>query len=311
MPSLSVAISDFSGTYASLNGKRSIAVSKRKLLKFAMSIGLPLLRAGSRTSTHAIALSTYKSLALKCAIDFTSTNLRRPAPYERMDPSEKGNISYWTGMALAGLVVDECLGVTRLMHAGAFRRLGRLKTNSRSRRLADLVGQDSAGGWHVIESKARQGAPSAATRADWKIQSGTVNKIDGAQPRTRSYSLVNVARTYSVDLVDPARDKAYTSVDIDFQADAVVKGYYDPVGEWLTEDRGTTTIARERVPLVVRLAGFDPVDGEFLFIGLREDALKVIQHGELPARLESRDLDDTFIGSDGLVIVTSRTQDLE
>lgn len=109
MPTFEVRAKGFSGSYAGLNITHTVPISKRKCLKFASNIGLPILRAASPTSSHAIALASYKALAIKCAIDFSSSRLCRPSDYQKMDPSEKANISYWTGMTFAAMVADSVL----------------------------------------------------------------------------------------------------------------------------------------------------------------------------------------------------------
>ena len=308
MPTLSIKASGFVDPYKAVNGTRTISVSKRQLMKFAASIGLPILRAASPTTRHAVALAIYKSLAIKCAVDFSSPSICRPSEYEHMDQSEKANISYWTGMTFAALLADECLGVSRLVHATAFGRLRLARVNPRSRRLADLVGQDDAGAWHIVESKARQTGASGAVRADWKTQAQTVATIDGVAPATRSYSFTRVGQAYSTELVDPQSEEQQRPVEIKFKQSAIIMGYYDPILEWLSE--GTATIERGSVRLVMRRTAFDPVDGEFVFLGMTEDVMKKTKCKELPQRQDSKDLTDTYIGSDGLAIITSSKEAL-
>jgi hypothetical protein len=272
-------------------------------MKFAVSIGLPVLAAASRTSKHAVSLAMYKALAINCAIDFTLGSLGWPKEYERMDQTEKANISYWTGMTFASLLADECLSISRLVHAAAFSRLGLLTANPTSRRLADLVGQDKAGDWHVIESKARQAEASIAVRADWKAQANTVAMISGAVPVTHSYSFTHVGQIYSAELMDPPPDEQPPPVELRFESGALAKGYYGAILDWLSE--GGTNIERGETQLVVKRAAFDPVDNEFVFLGLTDIAMKTITHNQFPPRRNAKDLTDTYIGSDGLAVVTS------
>jgi len=305
MPTLNVTASGFSPTVTNLNGVHSLQVSKRRCMKFAASIGLPLLEAASPTSGHAMALAAYKALAIKCAIDFTGISLNRPPAYRDMDQSEKANISYWIGMTFGAIVADELLNVTCLLHASAFGRMRLARVNPKSRRLADLVGQDPSGDWHVVEAKARQTEPSNATRTNWKKQARTVSKIDGVPPVTRSYSLACVGDTYSAKLVDPPAEEAFGpgSISINFEQSAIIDGYYRPIFDWLTER--TSTIERQDIRLVMKLAAFDPVDDEYIFLGLEDQAVDSIRRNELPERLNSLDLADAYIGADGIALVTS------
>ena len=308
MPTLSVIVSDFTGPYASLNVSRPITVNERRAIKFAISIGLPILRTATPTSGHAVALAAYKSLAMKCAIDFTGPSLRQPRGYSNMDPSEKANISYWTGMAFAALISDQILGVPRLMHAAAFRRAQLARVNPLSRRLADLVGQDTRGAWHVVESKARQRKPTIGIMNRWKAQAQTIATINGSTPATRSYSLALVGGTYSARLVDPLPEDDQHEAHIEFESPAVTKGYYGPLVEWLSD--GAHQVRRGDVGLMVKLVAFDPLDNEFLFLGLREDVLDAVQYNEAPPIRKPHDSSDAYIGSDGIAVVTSLLQDI-
>jgi len=303
MPALNVTASGFSPPFTKLNVVHSIQVSKRRCMKFATSIGLPLLKAASPTSGHAVALANYKAMAIKCAIDFTGTSLTRPSAYKQMDQTEKANISYWTGMTFSALIADELLNVTRLVHASAFDRMRLARVNPKSRRLADLVGQDSSGDWHVVEAKARQDNPSDEKRISWKNQATTVSTIDGIRPVTCSYSLACIGDTYSAELVDPPAEEQFWPISINFEQNAIVIGYYKPIVDWLSER--STTIERQGIPLVMRLAGFDPADNEFIFLGLVENVLKAVRHNELTERLNSVDLEDAYIGTDGIAVITS------
>lgn len=303
MPTLSVKSSGFSPPFTKLNGNHSIQVSKRRCMKFTASIGLPLLKAASPTSGHAVALAAYKQLAIKCAIDFTGTSLTRPLAYKRMDQSEKANISYWIGMTFSALIADELLKVTHLVHASAFGRMRLARVNPISRRLADLVGQDPSGAWHIVEAKARQANPSKDDRNNWKDQAKTVSMIDGIPPVTCSYSLACIGDTYSAELVDPSSEEQFRPISINFEKNAIINGYYKPIFDWLSERM--TTIERQGIRLVIKLAGFDPADNEFIFLGLEESVLNSVRCNELPKRLNSVDIADAYIGTDGIVVATS------
>lgn len=310
MSELSVSASGFPISHSAINGTRRLNVSKRRCLKFAQTIGLPLMRAASPSAGHAVALAAYKALAIKCAIDFTGASLFRPRAYERMDQSEKANISYWTGMTFAALIADEFLNVSRLVHATALQKSRLARVDPDSRRLADLVGQDGSGAWHVVEAKARQDKQSFETLAKWKEQAQTVATIDGVAPATRSYSFTRVGRTYSAVLVDPPPDPRQSDIHINFNEQALVKGYYGPLVEWLSS--GAITIERADYRLYVHLAAFDPVDNEFIFFGLTEEMFHAARELWLPRPSEvDRETDDAYIGTDGIVVVTSESREIE
>lgn len=304
MPTLSVEASGFSSTpYTGLNRTHSIKVSKRSCMKFAASIGLPIFSVASRTAGHAVTLATYKKLAIKCAIDFTGGSLTRPSAYTKMEQSEKANISYWIGMVFSALIADELLGISQLIHVGTLKKKRLIRVDPTSRSLADLVGQDSSGNWHVIEAKARQATPSNDDRVKWKTQATTIYTIDKQKPKTQSYALARIGSTYSAELVDPPTSDEQLPVSIDLEENAMINGYYGPIAEWLSEQ--PLPAEREGESLVMKMAGFDPADNEYIYLGLTETTQQSIKEHTLPERIKSLDLSDTYIGSDGIVIMTT------
>ncbi|WP_394793857.1 hypothetical protein [Armatimonas sp.] len=280
-------------------------------MKFAVSVGLPILRVGTQSSEHAVALANYKAMAMKCAIDFTKDDFALPIDYLQLDPTEKVNISFWSGMVFAALVADEYLKVSRLLHAASFKQGGHLTTTGTAgRSLADFVGQDRDGNWHVVEAKTRQGTSSANARAKWKTQAETVDKIQGLTPSSRSYALTNVESLYSVELVDPpASNSASTTITFSDLNNAICQGYYGPLYEWLL---GTEPMAlpESRREVVIRLAGYDTTEREYIHIGLTYGTWDSLNRNELPEVVPAQETTDTYIGSDGIIIFTSPNPDL-
>ena len=313
IPNFRVSSSSFSGLYARLNGTRTLPISRLGAIKFAYSIGLPALRRAMPTSAHAIAFANYKIMGMKCAIDFTGASLRVPAEYKLLDSTEKANISYWTGMIFSALVADQMLGVPRLIHASLIDRTSLTRRNPLSRGLADLVGEDASGGWHVVEAKGRQRRPSSKTKALWKGQATTIIAINGNAPSTCSYCLALVGNPYSVYLVDPPPDDDETHTSIEIDSHNLVSQYYSPLREWLAD--GVRNIVREGIPLVVKQAAFDPLNDEFVFLGLRQDVLDMLDGAAQSDMVRVAphmgfDLADSYIGSDGIAVVTSQSQNI-
>jgi hypothetical protein len=303
MAMLDVKASSFSGSFIGLNKTHSIVVSKRRCLKFATTIGLPIFGVAINQSNHAIALASYKALAIKCAVDFTGTSLTRPAGYKQMDPSEKANISYWTGMTFSAIIADELLLVSRLVHASTFYRNNLVKVNIKSRSLADLVGQDSKGAWHVVEAKGRQADPSNQDRVDWKKQATTIKTIKGIYPSTRSYCFTKVEDIYSAEFVDPEDNETNYGVSIDFENSAMIGGYYGVLVDWLKDD--AINFVSDDTRLIIKLAGFDPTDREYIYLGLTHKALNSLKENTLPACIGPLETADSYVGSDSISITTS------
>lgn len=302
-PYLKVAASGFHMTFARKNGIHLLQVSKHRCLHAAVTIGLQQFHAAAPASAHAVALALYKALAMKCAVDFTQANLMRPSEYEAMDPSEKGNISFWVGMTFSGIIASDILQVSRLLHAAAFYRAGLVRVNPGSRRLADFVGQDANDDWHVIESKARQQNPSARLRDNWKEQATTISFVDGCSPVTHSYVLAKIDQTYTAEIVDPEPDDETQHTKIEFEEGAVLQVYYGSLLSWLKEQGKPVEWGQQK--LILALAGYDSVEGKAVYLGLTEDTYRAGISGKILKTGEAVETEDMYVGADGVVVVTS------
>ena len=304
-----IEVSGFTGARAALNGLRTIDVSKRRAMKFAATVGLPMLVASTGRSSQAVSLAAYKAIAIQCAMDFTGTSLRRPREYESMDPSEKGNISYWIGMMTAALVSNDVLDAPRMLHAAGFGpgRIGR--TTPESKRLADLVGQQRDGSWHVVEAKARQGEPSDARREVWKSQALTIATVDGRVPATRSYALARISRRFRAELIDPPDDgiqrtsKKSQRIRQPIDSRRLQTHFYRPLRDWLGDD--VRVVERGEVRVRVRVAAYDADAAEYVLIGLSEEAFDLANDQALPPLHAGIETEDAYIGGDGVVLILS------
>lgn len=300
----------WSGAHSGLLGSHTLTVTGPQITAAALSVGAPLLNIP--LSFHAVSMALYKALGLVCAVDSSGPALLRPAEYIQLDPTEKANISFWTGMTFAALVAEHCLGVPSVWHVSSMIRSRRATLIPGAHVVADLLGQDHHGDWHVIEAKARQGSVSADDRANWKAQTGTIASVAGASPATRSYCLTRVGDPYTVELVDPPESEVVNGGELVLSQGAVVDFYYGPFRDWLTTsvaDTAPPLFQIDRgVALTLRLAAFDPNTQLYWFAGLRSDVLEAVQAGrapEQPLRSESFSIDDSYVRSDGIAIVSS------
>jgi hypothetical protein len=314
MPALEVRGEAWSGTYSGLLGWHTIDVSGSEIIAAALSVGAPLLH--SPFSIHAVNMAIYKALGLACAVDHSGSSLVRPAQYSGLDPTEKANLSYWTGMTFAALVAERCLDVPSVWHISSMVRTGRARLQPPSHVVADLLGQDGNGDWHVIEAKARQGSASAADRTSWEAQTETIRSMDGRAPATRSYCLTRVGDPYKVEFVDPPDSEGREHVAVAVMTEAVRQGYYEPFRAWLSAPPDTTggghTLRIDRgVELTVRRAAFDASTQLYWFVGLRSDLLHVGSETGPPAiRNAPLALDQGHVRSDGIAVIGSPEPDI-
>ena len=168
-----------------------------------------------------------------------------------LDRSEKVNLSYSLGQAMAGVFAQQRLGVARLMHVDRYAaHFGVSFAAGRQR--PDLIGVGT-GGWVVIEAKGRSNAMEASLPAKLKSQAAMVASIGGAAPWVSLGSIAQFpppARELEVHAIDPPSKADGLRWEID--RDRLVAAYYAPFVRAI--DAG---------------AEFDPVDdgGEFFEIG--------------------------------------------
>ena len=104
-------------------------------------------------------------------------SLFRTASFRALDPTEKGAVSYFLGMAVCKLFADTMLGTPWLLHLDVFRsQLDPEIVGGRSR--PDLVGMDHVGDWHAFECKGRSTVPSSDERRKAKTQAERLMRVN-------------------------------------------------------------------------------------------------------------------------------------
>ena len=301
MPTLNITASRFRSAFSHLRGIYAPNLTRKKCIKFAQVVGNShFSRAYGRTAT-ALALASYRAMAVRCVLDFTQSQVRCSDDYAALESSEKINLSYWIGMTFAAIAADELLGVSRLTHA--LRQHGLVKANKKAKSLADLVGQDAQGNWHVIEAKGRQTVPSPADRRAWKQQARTVRSINGTAVSTRSYCVGLIDDPCQILMVDPPpRRRNPLALSID--PDELGNGYYEPFREFLQGD--VRIVKRGNNAFVLRVIAFDPIDHDYIYVGLDERLLlKTRRSRSLPGRGTEFEDEGLYVGTDGVAIASS------
>lgn len=104
---------------------------------------------------------------------------RRTDAFRALDPTEKGAVSYFLGMAICKLFASRLLNTPWLLHLDVFRdQLNPATLGGRSR--PDLVGQDASGAWHAFETKGRSSVPSSEDKRKAKSQAQRLVSVDGS-----------------------------------------------------------------------------------------------------------------------------------
>lgn len=107
----------------------------------------------------------------------TGRRFRRTAASKSLDPSEKGAVNYFLGMATCKLFAAKLLNAPWLLHLDVFRPVLNPVLTGRSR--PDLVGQTQAGLWLAFESKGRASPPADEAKDKAKVQAQRCVSVSG------------------------------------------------------------------------------------------------------------------------------------
>ena len=303
MPTLRIETRDFTGVYAPLNVATNPNVSRRKCLKFAMTVGLSSLYPTFGRTQVGLALAAYRAAAVRCALEFGNARLTRIPRFRRLESTEQANIAYWIGMMFAGIAADEVLGISKLIHATQAHGVVKANPNPKAKSLADLVGQDANLAWHVLEAKGRQVRPTSADLIKWKTQAGTIAGVNGAAVATNSYCLGLLSNPCSVELVDPPPPPE-SPVRLNISSEEFGPLYYKPFIDFLEGE--DTWVTRDRRSVLMRVVGVDPVDNDYIYIGLDEKIVNAARRtGRFPSRMPEFEGSDLYIATDGIAVMTS------
>lgn len=162
-------------------GSGTLSFSWDELLWAAITIGRPntayVFQHGEASIHEALFRLSLVRMALE-QVPF-SNRLHRTDAFRALDPTEKGAVSYFLGMAVCKLFASRLLSTPWLLHLDVFRdQLNPATLGGRSR--PDLVGQDASGSWHAFETKGRSSMPSSEDKRKAKAQAQRLVSVDGS-----------------------------------------------------------------------------------------------------------------------------------
>lgn len=164
-----------SNTFANLK------VSWPEILWAALTIGRPSVHHVFQHGTPSLYEAIFRLSLVRMALDQSgpqASRLRRSAAYKGLDPTEKGAISYFLGMAFCKLFASRLLHTPWLLHLDIYRSL--IPTSVLGRSRPDLFGkQNNTGKWLSFETKGRASKPSAADLAKAKAQATRLVSVGG------------------------------------------------------------------------------------------------------------------------------------
>lgn len=167
------------------NGSAVLAVAWAEILWAALTIGRPSVHQVFQHGTHSLHEAVFRISMVRMALDQSgpqASRFRRSSAFKSLDPTEKGAISYFLGMAFCKVFASRLLRTPWLLHFDVYRTIMPSLNLGRSR--PDLFGQQiGTGNWLVFETKGRATKPSANDRAKAKEQARRLVSIGGASCR--------------------------------------------------------------------------------------------------------------------------------
>jgi hypothetical protein len=164
-------------------GTDSLNVTWDDLLWAAMTVGRPnrqyVFRHGTASWYEALFRLSLVRMSLEQAGP-AGRRLRRTQAARTLDPSEKGAVNYFLGLAVAKVFADKCLNTPWLLHLDVFRPQLNVALAGRSR--PDLVGETRGGAWIALECKGRISQPSQNAKQKAKEQAERITTIQGVAP---------------------------------------------------------------------------------------------------------------------------------
>lgn len=256
MARIDVRVSNFPKPISHINRNITLDVSMLKLVWGAVTVGAPSFQSAVQRGLSQKARLARQALAPITLYVSQGNNYILKSQYHGLDQSEKADLSYHAGMAMAKIVAWEILRVPWLQHAGALIKSGVVEVvrAPNTNRCPDLLGQDGTGAWHVIEAKARQRSSSPTERRDYKRQALAILTLDAKPPLSRSYCLTLQVPLLRVELVDPPTESDGLHLKVD--AEGLTREYYRPY--------------RELFSSCYKHASSDGPGGPYLFVSLSD-----------------------------------------
>ena len=161
-------------------GSGDLTFSWDDLLWAAITIGRPNTAYVFQHGQASLYEAIFRLSLVRMALEQVSSEgrLHRTEAFKALDPTEKGAVSYFLGMAVCKLFAHELLNTHRLLHLDVFRdQLNPATLGGRSR--PDLVGQDRVGAWHAFETKGRSSVPSSEDKQKAKAQAQRLVSVGG------------------------------------------------------------------------------------------------------------------------------------
>lgn len=209
----------------------SLNVSWQELVGAVVTVGrwpTDLFAHGQFSFAEAV----HRAFCLYAYLKTMNGRLCHTATYESLDPSERGIVSYYLGMAAAKIFASRCLGVPWLMHLSRYGAAWSVTYTTDSR--PDLFGFDTAGRWTVAEAKGRARFRTALI-GKMQNQKNAVGSINGVTPNFRIGTSTRFRRgDAELRVIDPPADDVPDGLYLD--TGLWLRAYYAPLATLMEGD---------------------------------------------------------------------------
>lgn len=224
-------VSDFP-TGSGLNGSHVLSLRWDDLLWASITVGKAqpdLMRHGR----YSFAEILHRVACLHAYYDIDRSNRLTLSPaFKNLDSTEKGVVSYYTGMTMAKLYADKVLNIPWMMHISRYEADWAVSYGANTNR-PDLFGCNALGEWAVAEAKGRSRVTSKLV-TKMQAQKSAVASIQRVAPTYRYGSATRFeGRRLALRVVDPPRQHRAQDVPID--PAAWLLDYYRPVVDLLDQ----------------------------------------------------------------------------
>jgi hypothetical protein len=186
------------------DGTHELECSIDDLVWAALTVGRPNIHYVFRDGKSSIYEARFRTSLMRLAVDEHSPSgrFRSTSAARAMDPTEKGMVSYFLGMAVCKLFSARLLGAPWTLHLDVFRdRLPPPFSTLRGSR-PDMVAASGTDTWHVFESKGRSAKPTKQVIEAAKKQADTFCDFANVEIGVASIAYFS-QRSLAVYLEDP------------------------------------------------------------------------------------------------------------
>ena len=305
------------------DGHGFITTTWPELVHAAITIGRRGWRDVVRHGRHSFLEMHYRAAMLLANLQNTNGSIVKTDAYKSLDRSEKGAVSYYLGLTVAGLAARRFFNVSWPMHLDVYHHLLHPELSGSLR--PDLVGLDRSGAWCVIEAKGRSNEADRRLLPKAKRQTRMLRRVCGQKPllRIASVAYFSPRGSLSLRLADPTDHDRHAD-DWDFTENQFFRDYYQSFVNLLNRNDGAVSAVHHSDGQPILVTALPDVDMRiglartvYELVTLRDPALGEVSEalGHGPTRFPehpflgssvSNELpsgqDGTFLGTDGVLV---------